>query len=108
MQNSELDNIAASMNDAIHRAYALGRGDALRRVVEMVQADELGGKTVALLGPADSAPSAADPHHSEPHAIEVAAPAETPVHAIDAAAGSHQQASHAPAGTEEPAPWWRR
>ncbi len=58
MQNNELETIAAAMQEALHRAYALGRSDALRRVVEMVQSDELGSKTVALLS------------HSEPSAVE--------------------------------------
>jgi len=53
MPHNDLDSIAADMQDAIHRAYALGKSDALRRVVEMVQADELGSKAVALLGPAE-------------------------------------------------------
>ncbi len=57
MQNNELEAIAASMNEAIHRAYALGRGDALRRVVEMVQADELGSKAVALLEHSEPPPA---------------------------------------------------
>lgn len=63
MQNNELETIAAAMQEALHRAYALGRSDALRRVVELVQSDELGSKTVALLS------------HSEPSAVE-APPAE--------------------------------
>ncbi len=58
MQTNELETIAVAMQEALHRAYALGRGDALRRVVEMVQSDELGSKTVALLS------------HSEPLAVE--------------------------------------
>ncbi len=58
MQNNELETIAAAMQEALHRAYALGRSDALRRVVEIVQSDELGSKTVPLLS------------HSEPPAIE--------------------------------------
>lgn len=58
MPSNELETIAASIQDALHRAYALGRNDALRRVVQMVQEDELGSKTVALLG------------HSEPAATE--------------------------------------
>jgi len=57
MQNNELEAIAASMNEAIHRTYALGRGDALRRVVEMVQADELGSKAVALLEHSEPPPA---------------------------------------------------
>ncbi len=59
MQNNELETIAAAMQEALHRAYALGRSDALRRVVEMVQSDDLGSRTVALLS------------HSEPAVVEV-------------------------------------
>ena len=40
----------------------MGRNDALRRVVQMVQEDELGSKTVPLLG------------HSEPHPMEAQRP----------------------------------
>lgn len=53
MPHNDLASIAADMQDAIHRAYALGKNEALRRVVEMVQADELGSKAVALLGSAE-------------------------------------------------------
>lgn len=59
MPSNELETIAASIQDALHRAYALGRSDALRRVVEMVQEDELGSKTIPLLS------------HSEAPAVEV-------------------------------------
>ncbi len=75
MQNNELETIAAAMQEALHRAYALGRSDALRRVVEMVQSDELGSKTVALLS--HSEPLAVEAPHVEeaPHAqIESSAP----------------------------------
>lgn len=69
MQSNELETIAASIQDALHRAYALGRSDALRRVVEIVQSDELGSKTVVLL------------EHSEPaaeEALHIEAPAAEP------------------------------
>ena len=62
MPSNELETIAASIQDALHRAYAMGRNDALRRVVQMVQEDELGSKTVALLG------------HSEPPPVEAPHP----------------------------------
>lgn len=61
MPSNELETIAASIQDALHRAYALGRSDALRRVVEMVQEDELGSKTIPLLS--HSEPSAAEAPH---------------------------------------------
>ena len=71
MPSNELETIAASIQDALHRAYAMGRNDALRRVVEMVQADELGSKTVALLGhnepPAPEAPQG-EQHGGDQHA----------------------------------------
>jgi len=59
MQNNDLETIAAAMQEALHRAYALGRTDALRRVVEMVQSDELGSKTVALLSHSEPLPELA-------------------------------------------------
>ena len=62
MPSNELETIAASIQDALHRAYEMGRSDALRRVVHLVQQDELGSKTVALLG------------HSEPPVVETPHP----------------------------------
>ena len=68
MSSNELETIAASIQDALHRAYEMGRSDALRRVVQMVQQDELGSKTVALLG--HSEPPAAQVPHPEIQQIE--------------------------------------
>ncbi|MBC7799535.1 MAG: hypothetical protein H7Z10_02840 [Gemmatimonadaceae bacterium] len=105
MTKSDLDTIAASMTDAVHRAYALGRNDALRRVVEMVQADELGSKTVALLGPADPTPTA---HHPMPHESATHHDAHTfeePEPVMADAAPSHAPATET---GEAAAPWWRR
>ncbi len=62
MPSNELETIAASIQDALHRAYEMGRSDALRRVVQMVQEDELGSKTVALLS------------HNEPPVAEATQP----------------------------------
>jgi len=61
MPSNELETIAASIQDALHRAYEMGRSDALRRVVQLVQQDELGSKTVALLGHSEP-PVAETPH----------------------------------------------
>ncbi len=123
MQNNELESIGAAMQDAIHRAYALGRTDALRRVVEMVQKDELGSKAVALLGPADINPT--EPAQPEPHAEKPSANAANQssspnqgsatqgsdygerVHVYDAE--PHGVAEpEIPAAPEPPLPWWRR
>lgn len=49
-----VDDIVASVEDAVRRAYALGRSDAMKRVVELAQADDPGLRAVALLGPAES------------------------------------------------------
>ena len=68
MPSNELETIAASIQDALHRAYEMGRSDALRRVVQMVQEDELGSKTVALLS--HSEPPAAETPHPETQQIE--------------------------------------
>ena len=76
MQNNELETIAAAMQEALHRAYALGRSDALRRVVELVQSDELGSKTVALLS------------HSEPALVEA------PTTEVERSAPSHEIPGH--------------
>ena len=76
MQNNELETIAAAMQEALHRAYALGRSDALRRVVELVQSDELGSKTVALLS------------HSEPAVVEA------PTAEFESSAPSHELPGH--------------
>ena len=75
MPSNELETIAASIQDALHRAYEMGRSDALRRVVQLVQEDELGSKTVALLG--HSEPPVAETPHPEAQKIE-AQPIELP------------------------------
>lgn len=81
MQNNELETVAAAMQEALHRAYALGRTDALRRVVEMVQSDELGSKTVALLSHSEPLPELqhGEPPHAElPHVEAEAEPIAVP------------------------------
>ena len=52
---SKVDDIVASVEDAVRRAYALGRADAMKRVVEMAQSDDPGLRAMALLGPAEPA-----------------------------------------------------
>ena len=101
MPSNELETIAASIQDALHRAYALGRNDALRRVVEMVQADELGSKTVALLG--HSGPSAADAPHAEAQPIETQ-PIHLPHAEADAEAAAPGDAAHDDNAEREDAP----
>ncbi len=106
MPSNELETIAASIQDALHRAYAMGRNDALRRVVELVQEDELGSKTVALLGHSEPSPVEA-PHPdqgSEPPPIPLPhAEAESGAAPGEAPHGDHAEPAGAPR-QEERAP----
>jgi len=99
MQNDELSAIAASMQEAIHRAYALGRGDALRRVVEMVQTDGLSSKAMVLLGPADEPAPLPDPAPMMTEPTPIAAGAPTL---------SEGQPPRSAAPSYDVKPWWRR
>lgn len=125
MPNSELETIAASMTEAIHRAYSLGRTDALRRVVEMVQQDDLGSRAVALIGRTE--PAQAD-RHDEPPAADTVSIHKDQGHEPKHSDHGHSDHGHAerghtdrdqetaaattPASTaresEEPVAWWRR
>ena len=100
MPHNDLDSIAADMRDAIHRAYALGKTEALRRVVEMVQADELGSKAVALLGPAEPKADPLTP------VIEASAPYAEPAHAHSDGQPNSQSSSQGgiPAGPQTGGP----
>ncbi len=95
MPSNELETIAASIQDALHRAYEMGRSDALRRVVHLVQQDELGSKTVALLG--HSEPPAAETPHPESQEIE-AQPIQLPHDEDEADAAPGDAAHNANAG----------
>ena len=101
MPMSELESIAGAMQDAIHRAYALGKEDALRRIVEMVKTDELGAKAIPLLGPSETHMPA------EPMAMPYEEPAASePVHA--AAASHNDNATLGRTADPRPSPWYRR
>ncbi len=106
MPSNELETIAASIQDALHRAYEMGRSDALRRVVHLVQQDELGSKTVALLG--HSEPPVVEASHPEPQ-IE-APPIPLPHEEAKAdgakADGSGPVPGDAARGDGAGAPWW--
>lgn len=92
MPSNELETIAASIQDALHRAYALGRSDALRRVVEMVQEDELGSRTIPLLS--HSEPSAVEaPHRDQPTEAQPVEAQPIPLPPADAEAEAEATAS---------------
>ena len=110
-----VDDIVASMEDTVRRAYALGRADAMKRVIEMAQSDDTGLRAMALLGPADPArpappaallnspqPAPAHPAEPEPEPQSV----EAHERAADAADDEHevrQDAAAAPPPAPQPA-----
>ena len=98
MTRDNVDDIVASVEDAVRRAYALGRADAMKRVVELAQSDDPGLRAMALLGPAEPArptpppalleppPPPADPSLTQP------LPDQQPAKAHDQP--DHEQAAH--------------
>lgn len=98
MQPSHVDDIVASVEDAVRRAYALGRADAMKRVVELAQSDDPALRAVALLGPpAHPAPAPAlldapQPTSTQPAPIQPH-PEHHALHAHEHAA-DHEDAKH--------------
>lgn len=111
---ANVDDIVASMEDAVRRAYALGRADAMKRVVELAQSDDPGLRAVALLGPAEPARPAPAPalldapppdQHAQVHTPPEHHPAEVHEHAADQADAQHearQAAAAASLSTPQP------
>jgi len=54
MNSSEYEEILASVQDVVQRAYALGRSEALKRVIEVMKADEAPAKPLALMAPGEA------------------------------------------------------
>jgi hypothetical protein len=109
---ANVDDIVASMEDAVRRAYALGRADAMKRVVELAQSDDPGLRAVALLGPAEparpapallDAPQPSQDPHSQVHAAPEHQPVEAHEREADHADGMHE-ARQAAAAVPPPAP----
>jgi hypothetical protein len=94
MDSPEFEQILASLQAVVRRAYVLGRTEALKRVVEVMQTDETSWKPLALTAsPAATASAMADAPVSETADLEPAKPM-----------GEH---AAAPAEAERPA-WWAR
>jgi len=116
MTRDNVDDIVASVEDAVRRAYALGRADAMKRVVELAHSDDPGLRAMALLGPAEPArpalppalldapqPSPAQPlpeHQPRPEHQ----PLEAHEQAADAADDRHEAREDAAAAEPSPAP----
>ena len=92
---ASVDDILASVEDAVRRAYALGRSDAMKRVVELAQSDDPGLRAVALLGPAEPSRREAAPAFLE-------APKE-PAPVMEEAPPDAAPALHAPITTQHEA-----
>ena len=69
VQNTDLTDIEASMQALVRRAYELGRSDALRKVVDVLNADRPNSDQLALTGPIAETP--------EPEEIQVPEPTTT-------------------------------
>jgi ferritin-like metal-binding protein YciE len=62
VQNPELAQLDATLQTLIRRAYDLGRTDALKKVVDVLNHESPGGDYLALSAPAETeAPQAAPP-----------------------------------------------
>ena len=90
MPPTNVDDIVASVEEAVRRAYALGRSDAMKRVVELAQSDDPALRAVALLGPAE--PARPDQMQQAQHAVPEPVADETGFHeaAADAADVVHE------------------
>ena len=97
MRSSEFDQILASLQDVVHRAYVLGRSDALKHVVEVMQSDESLRKPLALAAPSPE-PAPIEP---EPEAVHAEPSVSARVPEPATAAGAR------PAETQSAA-WWAR
>ena len=56
MENQELAEIDAAARAIVRRAYDLGRGEALKRVVEVLSSDRPSADQLALKGPEETPP----------------------------------------------------
>ncbi len=53
MRSREYEEILASLQEVVRRAYALGRSEALKQVVQVMQTDESSWKPLAIAGPTE-------------------------------------------------------
>jgi hypothetical protein len=60
LENQELAEIDAAARAIVRRAYDLGRGEALKRVVEVLSSDRPSADQLALKGPEETTPPAQD------------------------------------------------
>ncbi len=66
MSSAELDDIVASMEGALRRAYALGRQDAIDQLTRYLQSDDVVSQRLALAAPANNTLPVNDAEFAEP------------------------------------------
>ena len=99
MQNQELDDILGSLQQIVRQAYALGRSEALKQVVEVLKADASSANPLALLGPTNEAGSSVTPPSTES-----AAPPQDHAPLFKPSNDDHD----ATAASARATPWWMR
>lgn len=116
MSNPQLAEIDASLQAIVRRAYELGRGDALKKVVEVLSAEPPASERLALMAPDAPTPvttvsgTTSGTISSDTMAADALAP-EAEAHATETPeAEAHEAASHVVNGREAAsnAPWWSR
>jgi len=107
MHGPEYDEIMGSVQEIVRRAYNLGRSDAVKQVVKVMQADESTWKPLALSAPAESEPSplqhALEHHQDAPEPVEIHASDES-----GAEPDNDNGEASSIAAQDDAAPWWAR
>ena len=107
MSNSELDEIMASVQAAVSRAYALGRLDALKHVITTMEAEEsTAPKPLALMAPQPA--EAVVPEHAAAQTHEGAVTKETTVVQAHPDMPANDEWAEASAPDAASLPWYRR
>ncbi|MBV9749006.1 MAG: hypothetical protein JO157_09340 [Acetobacteraceae bacterium] len=70
MSSAELDDIVASMEGALRRAYALGRQDAIDQLTRYLQSDDVVSQRLALAAPASDTLRVNDAEPAEPAGVD--------------------------------------
>ncbi len=109
MHGPEFDDIMGSLQEIVRRAYNLGRSDAVKQVVKVMQADESTWKPLALSAPAETASPplqhALEHHQETPDPVE----AREGIEADAAVApGNDNSDVGQPPQRDTAAPWWAR
>lgn len=115
MQTPEFQELLTSVQNIVSDAYALGRSDALKRVVEVLRVDAPSPKPLALMSPTEDAnKDLAGATQDNDNAVAEAATRDAAM-ATDHATGGHGTGGHGtgghPTGQADrvvTGPWWSR